>query len=104
MNVLIGLLGAVGALDTWCGMIIKTGTSTIALAAGGLGWFSFIARVLFAAICVCLGILILKGYKVLSTTETSFEKVIDLGSEVEQPIEDEEVVEEVEQPALEPAQ
>ena len=102
LNVVIGLLGAVGALDTWCNMIIKTGVSTVSLAAGGLGWFSFIARVLFAALCVCLGILLNKGYKVLSTTETSHEEVIDLGAETEQPEEVEE--QDQEEPAVESAQ
>ena len=78
LNVVIGLLGAVGALDNWCNMIIANGVNTVSLASGGLGWFSFIARVIFAAILVCFGILVLKGYKVLTTTETSHEEVIEL--------------------------
>ena len=103
LNVVLGLLGAVGALDSLCNMMITNGVNTVALASGGLGWFSFISRVLFAALCVCLGILLLKGYKVLSTTETSHEEVVQLGEATEKPEEGEEE-EETTEPVVEPAQ
>lgn len=90
LNVVLGLLGALGVLDTLCTMMINNGINTVSQATGGLGWFSFISRVLFAAICVCLGLLLLKGYKVLETTETSHEEVVELEQDENQPQEENE--------------
>ena len=104
LNVVLGLAGALGLLDNICTMMINNGVKIVSLAAGGLGWFSFIARVLFAALCVCFGILVFKGYKVLSSTETSHEEVIELGEASEQPSEVNEEEVETEEPAVEPAQ
>ena len=95
LNVILGLFGAVGLLDNWCNMMVTNGKNLVTLASGGLGWFSFISRVLFAAICVCLGILVFKGYKVLVNTETSHEEVIEIANEDEP--QKEEIEETVEQ-------
>ena len=76
--VVLGLLGAVGALDGICAKILADkGLQNVKLFVGGLGWLSFISRVIFAAICVCLGLLSLKAYKVMSTTETSHVEYIN---------------------------
>ena len=85
LNVVLGLFGALGILDKLCEMMINNGVNTVSMATGGLGWFAFISRVLFAAICVCLGLLLLKGYKVLETTETSHEEVVELEEETTAP-------------------
>lgn len=98
LNILIGLLGAVGALDKWCNMMVNNGVNTVALAAGGLGWLAFISRVLFAAICVCLGILLFKGFKVLTTTETSHEEIVELNEGEQEPnLNDDQVAEQPEE-------
>ncbi len=78
INVLLGAFGALGLLDKWCGMMGNNGHNIVKLAAGGLGWFAFISRVIFAALCACGGLVVLKGYKTLSTTETSHEEVIEI--------------------------
>ena len=105
LNVILGLFGAVGLLDNWCNMMVANGKNLVTLASGGLGWFSFISRVLFAAICVCLGILIFKGYRVLINTETSHEEVIEIANEDEpQKEEVEETVEQKPEPEVVSAQ
>lgn len=48
------------------------------LLTGGLGIFSCIGRLLFAALCVCTGLVLLKGYKTLSTTKTYHEETIEV--------------------------
>ena len=99
------MFGAVGLLDNWCNMMVANGKNLVTLASGGLGWFSFISRVLFAAICVCLGILIFKGYRVLINTETSHEEVIEIANEDEpQKEEVEETVEQKPEPEVVSAQ
>lgn len=92
LNVLFGLLSATGALNEWYGMMIKTNPEEpsydiIAAAVGGIGWLSFVGRFLFAAICVCLGLLLFKGFKVLESTQTSHEEVLELG-ETDAPVEE----------------
>ena len=92
LNVVIGLLSATGALNGWYSMIIAPKDpenptyEVLAAAVGGTGWLAFVGRVLFAAICVCLGLLLVKGFKVLDTTETSHEEVLELGDN-EAPVE-----------------
>lgn len=101
LNIVLGLFGALGLFDSLWEMM-KLNTEIVSLVSGGLGWFSFIGRVLFAALCVCLGILVLKGYKVLINTETSHEEVIQLDEENGQT--KEEIQEEINEPVVEPAQ
>lgn len=72
LTIVFGALGATGALNGLCAKVLADkGVQNVTVFAGGLGWLSFVGRVLFAAICVCLGLLSLKAYKVMSTTETS---------------------------------
>ncbi len=78
LTIIIGLIAAIGGLDSILAMILNT---NFALFTGGLGFLSFIGRVIFAALCVCFGLVCLKGYKVLSTTETSHEEVITISEE-----------------------
>lgn len=78
LTIIVGLVAAVGGLDSIFAMILNT---NFALFTGGLGFLSFIGRVIFAALCVCMGIVCLKGYQVLSTTETSHEEVVELTHE-----------------------
>ena len=109
LNVVIGLLSATGALNGWFGMIMAPKDpenptfEVLAAAVGGTGWLAFIGRVLFAAICTCLGLLLIKGFKVLDTTETSHEEVLELGDNdtpVEVADEEKEPTEEVAQEVL----
>lgn len=73
---LFGVLSAVGALDSVAKLISSSTDFTSFV--GGLGYLSLIGRILFAGLCVAMGIVCLKGYKVLNETETSHEEVVEI--------------------------
>lgn len=78
LTIVIGLVAALGGLDNIFAMILNT---NFALFTGGLGFLSFIGRVIFAGLCVCMGLVCLKGYHILSTTETAHEEIVEINDQ-----------------------
>lgn len=78
---LLVVLGGMSAFGIFDSMQAKIGDTNFTAFAGGLGLYSFIGRVVFALLCVGMGIVCLKGYKILSTTETSHEEIVEITEE-----------------------
>lgn len=70
----LGALGALGLLDK---IVARMSNADVASFAGGLGWFAFIYRALFAGLLVYVGLLCLKGYKTMSAQVTSTDIIVD---------------------------
>lgn len=88
---LLVVLGALAALGLFDKIVAKMSNADVASFAGGLGWFAFIYRALFACLLVFIGLILLKGYKVMSSTSTSTDIVVD--SETGEQLTEEEIAE-----------